>query len=98
MREINGYKVRGLTRKEVRGLKEYGFYNSFYVPPLQDPDKVDEGVEVVLGMCVEDLPDDLPNKHYIELFQKGVMVETYGSREEEKNLPMSGNGSQTKSG
>jgi len=101
MRVVHGFKVRGLTRKEIRDLKQFGFYHSFYSPPIHDPDKVDEGFELALSMCVED-PDDLmggiSNSRYLDLFRLGVMRETYGSEEEEKNLPTSGNGSQTKKG
>lgn len=98
-REVHGVKVRGLTRKEVKGLKEFGFYLSFYSPPIEDPARVDEGVEKVLGLCVLDpaafeLLEDQDHNKTTQVFS-AICRETYGARDEEKNLPKSGNGSQT---
>jgi len=101
MRTVHGVKVRGLTRKEVKSLKQYGFYLSFYNPPFLDPDLVDEGIEKVLDLCVLDKEafealEESNNFESVEVFS-GITKETYGARDEEKNLPMSGNGSQTDS-
>jgi hypothetical protein len=97
-RNIHGFKVRGLTRKECRELREYGFFNSYYFPPMNDLNKCDEGIENVMDLCVEDkIPDDISNKKYLDIFQKGILIETYGSKDEEKNLKTSGNGTQTNS-
>jgi len=101
MREVNGVKVRGLTRKELRDLKEYGFYFSYYSPPILNMNLVDEGIQKVMDLCVQD-PDALkaleeqPHKKTMEVFG-GIVKETYGARDEEKNLPTSGDGSQTQS-
>lgn len=107
MREINGFKVRGLTRKEIAEFKEFGFYSSMYSPPLRsvpgvgfqiDAKKADEGVQKVLERCVKDydqIPEDLGNADYLDLFRKGIMPETYGSDGEEKNSEASGPGPQT---
>ena len=99
MREVNGVKVRGLTRKELREFKQYGFYFSYYNPPILKMDLVDEGIEKVMDLCVQD-PEALkaleqaPHKKTMEVFG-GIVKETYGAKDEEKNLPTSGNGSQT---
>lgn len=102
MREIHGVKVRALTRKEVKSLKEYGFYLSFYNPPILDPDKMDEGIEKVLDLCVLDKEkfEALENEDYLKTLEvfRAITSETYGARDEEKNLPESGDGSQTESG
>jgi len=100
-RKIHGVKVRGLTRKEVKSLKEFGFYLSFYSPPIEDPAKVDEGVEKALELCVLDkaafeLLEEQEHNKSTQVFS-GICRETYGARDEEKNLPASGNGSQTDS-
>jgi len=102
MREVNGVKVRGLTRKEVKAFKEYGFYFSYYNPPILNSALVDEGIEKVLALCVIE-PDkfveleEQSHKKSMEVFG-GIVKETYGARDEEKNSPQSGNGSQTESG
>ena len=101
MRKIHGVKVRSLTRKEVKGLKEFGFYLSFYSPPILEPELVDEGIEKVLELCVLDKDafaalEDTDHIETMEVFS-GITKETYGARDEEKNLPTSGNGSQTES-
>lgn len=99
MREVNGVKVRSLTRKEIRGLKKYGFYFSFYSPPILNMDMIDEGIEKVMDLCVLDpealktLEEQSHNKT-MEVFG-AIVKETYGAKDEEKNLPTSGDGSQT---
>lgn len=99
MREIHGVKVRALTRAEVKSLKQYGFYLSFYSPPIDDMDLVDKGIEKVLEMAVEDKDafSALENQGHYKTTQvfSAICKETYGARDEEKNLPTSGNGSQT---
>ena len=101
MREIHGVKVRALTRKEVKSLKAFGFYLSFYSPPIHDPELVDEGIEKVLELCVldKDAFAALEESDHIKTMEvfSGITKETYGARDEEKNLPASGNGSQTES-
>ena len=102
MREVNGVKVRGLTRAEIRGFKKYGFYFSYYSPPVLNMDLVDEGIETVMELCVLDsaalkVLEEQPHKKTMEVFG-GIVKETYGAVDEEKNLPTSGNGSQTESG
>jgi len=99
MREVNGVKVRGLTRKEIREFKPYGFYFSYYNPPIFKMDTVDEGIEKVMDLCVLDpealkLLEEQSHKKTMEVFG-GIVKETYGAKDEEKNLPTSGNGSQT---
>ena len=99
MREVNGVKVRGLTRKELREFKRYGFYFSYYNPPILDIELTDEGIEKAMDLCVLE-PDalsaleDRPHKETMQVFG-GIVKETYGAKDEEKNLPGSGSGSQT---
>jgi len=98
---VHGVKVRSLTRKEVKFLKAFGFYLSFYSPPIHDPELVDEGIEKVLELCVLDRDafaalEESDHIKTMEVFS-GITKETYGARDEEKNLPGSGNGSQTDS-
>jgi len=102
MREIHDVKVRALPRKEVKSLKAYGFYLSFYSPPIHDPELVDEGIEKVLDLCALDKDafaalEDTDHIKTMEVFSE-ITKETYGARDEEKNLPTSGNGSQTDGG
>lgn len=102
MREINGVKVRGLTRKELREFKQYGFYFSYYNPPILNMDLVDEGIQKVMDLCVLDQDalnalEEQPHEQTMQVFG-GIVKETYGAKDEEKNSPMSGNGSQTENG
>jgi len=99
MREVNGVKVRGLTRKELREFEKYGFYFSYYSPPILDMKLTDEGIDKVMELCVltpealEGL-EQAPHSKTMEVFG-GIVKETYGAKDEEKNSPGSGNGSQT---
>lgn len=99
-REVNGVEVRGLTRKEIKGLKEFGFHLSFFDPnPDLPASKYDEGMEKVFDLCVlnkeafEKL-DDEGLQATAKVFT-AILFETYGSKVEEKNSPTSGNGRQT---
>lgn len=101
MREVYGVKVKGLTRGQIDELKEFGFNWSFFDPPgeLSGRD-YDQGMKKVFDFCVinkdafEDLQDE-DLKMTTKIFT-GILIETYGSGAEEKNLPSSGSGGQTK--
>jgi len=99
MRTKHGIEVRGLTRKEIKELKPNGFFLGFYNPPVGDLEKMDEGIERVLDLCVLDKEkfEDLENENYFKTLQvfRAICAETYGAQDEEKNLPTSGDGTQT---
>ena len=92
MREIeveNGVKivVRGLTRKEVKKLKKDGFD---LMEPSTDRASAEKQVDTVIAMAVPKeqikLLDDMEFRFYRHTYQS-IMKETFGSVEEEKNLP-----------
>ena len=86
--------VRSLTRKEVKALKKKGFD----IGNLQR-DQVDDLLDAVFPMLLSKeeikLIEDSPYKD-CTLVWTAIVKETYGSKDEEKNLPKSGAGSQTK--
>ncbi len=93
------YMCRSLTRKEVKSLKEYGFYSQLYSPPIgNDFEKTEEGFDKVLEIVFskEEIEsfDHISNPEVNSLFQD-IIKETYGVEEEEKNLQKSGDGAQT---
>ncbi len=99
-REINGVKVRALTRDEIDSLKMYGFNWSFFDPPGElSGQEYDEGMQKAFDLSIQN------PEAFKKLSKEGlnkttqvwtaILLETYGSKAEEKNLPSSGNGGQT---
>ena len=100
MREVklsNGNKieVRGLTRKERRSGKKFGFGPIFYDFVNGDANMAYEYACQCQNIDADSLPDDDPQID-AKIF-RAVLDETYGNKEEEKNSPASGNQGRTKS-
>ena len=99
MREIiinnQTFEVRGLKRKEVKSLKKDGV-NLMDLDINQADDVMDRVFDLVLTKDQIAVIDEMENKHALSLWV-GILKETFGSGDEEKNLPGSGNTSQTKS-
>jgi len=85
--------VRGLTRKEMRSLKRKGFD----IGKLQ-VEQVDDLLDLIFPMIFDksevELIDDATYKVGNDIWTD-ILKETFGSKDEEKNLPKSGDGSQT---
>lgn len=86
--------VRGLKRKEIKVLKKKGFYlNNLKI------EQIDDALDLVFGMLfskkdielIEDSTYAVGNRVWM-----AILKETFGAEDEEKNLPKSGTGSQTK--
>jgi len=88
--------VRSLTRKEVKALKKKGF-DIGNLSRDQVDDLLDEVFPILFSKEEVKLIDDSPYK-ICTLVWTAIVEETYGSVGEEKNLPKSGAGSQTKKG
>lgn len=90
------FEVRGLTRGEVRDLRAAGLNLM-----TMTPDTVDDVMDAVFGLVFSEEDnrrvDALPNRDVGRLLG-AVIAETYGSRDEEKNLSPSGGGPQTPTG
>lgn len=97
MREIKKgdttFKVRGLTRGEVKQLRADG-YNLANLTLDQAEEAVDAAFDLVFSENEIRIIDALPNRDAMEIW-RAVLAETYGSGDEEKNLPTSGTGTQT---
>lgn len=96
--------VRGLTRKELGAMNAKGFPIDrwgVHVIPGGSDEKAEQMFDEILrlgtgngpAIDLEQLTPNDERKLYI-----GIMKETFGAEDEEKNLPRSGNGSQTQSG
>ena len=86
--------IRSLTRKEVKGLKKKGFD----IGNLQR-DQVDDLLDEVFPMMLDKKDVELIEKAPYKVCARvwtAIIKETYGAEDEEKNLPKSGDGSQTK--
>ena len=98
MRKVNGIKIKGLTRKQVKELKKHGFYASYYNPAGFEAEQLDAGMDEVLSVALSTADhaklDDMVNRDVNEIFM-AIIKETYGAKDEEKNLPTSGDGKQT---
>lgn len=86
--------IRGLTRKEMRSLKKKGFdIGNLKV------EQVDDLLDLIFPMIFDEdevrLIDDATYKVGNDIWAL-LLKETFGSKDEEKNLLTSGGGSQTK--
>jgi len=101
MREIKvgnpeqSFDVRPLKRGEVKKLKADGLdINNL------TPENADDCLDRVFDMIFDDRDieriDELPNPDALTIW-RAILKESFGSKEEEKNLKRSGVGEQTKS-
>lgn len=105
------YEIRGLKRSEIRGpLKQYGFRTMMWLIPereedgkkLPDLDLVEEGQDAVLSLVlgeetVSEIDEAGGNAALKEAFV-AITRETYGDKDEEKNLSIPGGESPTGKG
>ncbi len=83
-------EVRGLKRKEIKALKEYGYYRSRFTPPGGDaePEALDAAMDAVIDKILtkDDLKalDDCEPRWTSEVWL-AIIKETYGAADEEKN-------------
>ena len=95
--EIGGQKfdVRSLKRKEVKELIGAGM-NPSSLPVEKADECMDKVFSYVFTKDQNKQIDELDQKDAMALFAH-VLKETYGAKDEEKNLLTSGDGEQTKS-
>ena len=84
-------EIRGLKRKEIKSLGKHGYYRSRFVPLVGDdvpPEAMDEAVDAVLDKVLtkDDMKalDECEPRWTNEVWL-GVIKETYGAPDEEKN-------------
>lgn len=91
------FQVRGLTRGEVRRLRE----DDGIVLTDINADNAEQALDRVLEIVLSDHDrkelDDLLYRVSLDIWT-AVLAETYGSRDEEKNSLKSGAGTQTENG
>jgi len=90
------FNVRGLTRGEVKRLRADDGISLTNITAENAEAALDKVLELVLSEHEVHELDDLPNRVAMDVWL-AVLAETYGSRDEEKNLSRSGNGSRTES-
>jgi len=99
MREIKvvgrTFKIRSLTYGETKELRKQGYGAAELKRETADA-AMDAYFRLVFTQEEIGRIETYDHLDAVELF-KGIMAETYGSRDEEKNLSASGNGSQTPS-
>jgi len=84
--------VRSLTRKEIKGGKDFGMG---YIAPGITLENYDDYRDYVIGCLVGDeARDTMPNRDQNDLLS-AVLKETWGDPGEEKNLSTSGPNDQT---
>jgi hypothetical protein len=101
-------KIRSIKRSEqAGGLDQCGYHLLFYSPPMlpdgsADRLKTEEGIDLVLnaviGADVIKAVDDAGGAAALRKVWFEIIKETYGSKEEEKNLSPAGNLTPTPSG
>lgn len=99
MREITKsdttFRVRGLTRGELKELRAEGYNLSALTLDIAE-EAVDRTFQKVFTVEEIRILDALPNTDNMEIW-RALLDETYGSKGEEKNLQPSGAGTQTPS-
>lgn len=89
-RKIN---INPLTRKQIKGLREYGFGPAFFVPTMET---LNDAWDAVLPIAVSaedhDFLDGCTPVETAPIW-KAILEETYGSPAAEKNLQSTGDGS-----
>ena len=86
--------VRGLKRKEIKKLKKDGI-NLGDLKLEQIDDVLDTIFPMVFSKKDVELIEDAAYKESVKVWT-AILEETFGSKDEEKNSPKSGAGSQTK--
>ncbi len=91
---INGkeFKVRPLTRGEIKSLKDCGYTYNSCVPTIEKAnDALDKAFEIQFSKDEVTFLDDCTNKQGIKLWNE-ILKETYGAKEEEKNSDSTSSG------
>lgn len=91
-------EIRALKRREIRDLKDVGYNCTGCLPQLETADDtVDRGLQTVLSRDDLDFLEECDNQETIRCWQE-LLKETYGSRDEEKNLSATSGGIPTDGG
>lgn len=78
------FKLRGLTRREIKALRKEGFPLES-LGQVEDYEKRDEGLDKIFSLAVASGdPDDLTQGEGLKLWAE-VVRETYGGKESRKN-------------
>lgn len=81
--DTHKYEIRALKRKEVKQLRKNG-----YILTALDPKTAEDAMDIVFEMVFtsEQLTqiDEMPNPDALKLWS-GILKETYGAPDEEKN-------------
>lgn len=98
MRKVNldgeQIEVRGLKRKEVKALNREGIYLT-ELTPRQAEEAMDKVFDMVFSEAELARIEEAPNVAVMDVWQ-GVLKETYGAPDEEKNFRRPGPGQRTK--
>lgn len=90
------FNVRGLTRGEVKALRADGV-DLLDITRTNSEEALDRVLKLVLSDHEYDALDGMLYRVSMDVFE-AVLKETFGSRDEEKNLSWSGPGTQTATG
>jgi len=85
--------IRGLKRKEIKSLRKKGFEISA-LKIAQVDDLLDDVFPMIFNEQDVELIENSTYKEGTKIWT-AILKETYGNKDEEKNLPTSGDGSQT---
>lgn len=101
MREITvagkKYEITGLTRKQIKAGKDFGFSVLGCIPTFETADAAFEhALSCVLAPSEIRALDNVPNMEQ-QKFWKAILAETYGDRSEEKNSASTSDGTLTQS-
>jgi hypothetical protein len=90
-------KIRALKRKEIRALGHCGYSALGCNPQIETAkDCVDMALEMVLTDDEQLFLDECENDQAVKCW-RALLKETYGSKDEEKNLSATGSGTTTES-
>lgn len=96
--ETRQIKIRSLKRKEIRELKDCGYNYIGCVPTIETLEAtVDRALNTVLSQEDLEFLDECENKESQRCWNE-LLKETYGDKEEEKNLSATTSGTPTESG
>lgn len=101
-------KIRSIRRSEqAGGLDQYGYHLLFYSPPMNgdgspERENTEKGIDLVLAAVLDaetvEAVDAAGGAAALRRVWFEIVKETYGNRDEEKNLWPAGNSTPTPSG
>lgn len=96
-KETRVIEIRALKRREIRDLKDCGYNYIGCVPKVETAEEtIDRALQTVLSRNDLEFLDECDNKEAQRCWQE-LLKETYGSRDEEKNLSATTSGTPTES-